>query len=186
MEYVVLGKGGGPQTVVCEEGAGGAEVAGTGTEGCPIAHCPVFWLFFIFFGCAGGWVLSIAVVETCAWVLVCSGFPGTQHYPASRSGLLVYYWYHSKPATRVADSPPVISPALLTCRPSSYRCQCPLTDDRFLVTVTVSMTLAAQSERSSTTHHRNLNGGDAAKSRDAMAKEIYRRLFGWIVDKVRE
>ncbi|CAM9656497.1 unnamed protein product [Ectocarpus sp. 12 AP-2014] len=32
--------------------------------------------------------------------------------------------------------------------------------------------------------HKNLNGGDAAKSRDAMAKEIYRRLFGWIVDKV--
>lgn len=34
-------------------------------------------------------------------------------------------------------------------------------------------------------NHKNLNGADAAKSRDAMAKEIYRRLFGWIVDKVR-
>ncbi|CAM9577289.1 unnamed protein product, partial [Hapterophycus canaliculatus] len=31
-----------------------------------------------------------------------------------------------------------------------------------------------------------LNGGDAAKSRDAMAKEIYRRLFSWIVDKVNQ
>ncbi|CAM9504516.1 unnamed protein product [Pylaiella littoralis] len=37
---------------------------------------------------------------------------------------------------------------------------------------------------SNTKHHKNLNGGDAAKNRDAMAKELYRRLFGWIVDKV--
>lgn len=39
-------------------------------------------------------------------------------------------------------------------------------------------------EQSTPKHHKNLNGGDAAKSRDAMAKEVYRRLFGWIVDKV--
>lgn len=43
---------------------------------------------------------------------------------------------------------------------------------------------ALQSRRSSINHVKYLNGGDSANSRDALAKEIYRRLFAWIVDKV--
>ncbi|CAM9168994.1 unnamed protein product, partial [Laminaria digitata] len=39
-------------------------------------------------------------------------------------------------------------------------------------------------QRGSTKHTRNLNGGDSSNSRDALAKEMYRRLFDWIVEKV--
>lgn len=42
-----------------------------------------------------------------------------------------------------------------------------------------------QDEDKSMRHVRNLNGGDALKSRDALAKEVYKRIFTWIVDKVR-
>lgn len=48
----------------------------------------------------------------------------------------------------------------------------------------VAVQQSFQSLSSNRDQHKNLNGGDAAKSRDAMAKEVYRRLFGWIVDKV--
>lgn len=41
-----------------------------------------------------------------------------------------------------------------------------------------------QFRRKSSNHTRHLNGGDSAKSREALAKDMYRRLFDWVVDKV--